>query len=408
MKTLRLLFVFGLALITSLMFVQCSDDDDDTGPDLTPSTTELLVAKFTAAPAFDGEIDALWDNARKLEGTTSVPSGLGSRNTYYNEPDIGEEDLDIYEAFEGESQDFTIRAGYFGEDIYFLVEWEDADDSKDRESWYFDDDAKLWKGQHKYANSPGDKYYEDKFAFLFPIGTVDGFTTSTCFAVCHSSGGVITTPKDKHTRHYTTTPGEVVDMWHWKRVRSAYGEQIDDQRIVYVDDSGEQGKSGSNGRGGDEGSSGYSGNSQTLNNGTDDVKVPKYVIPDQTDYYWIGQNDIDNGTAKLITAVDADGVLTYNGGTIDPADGGYEEGTGAKRIPSVTTKEFEGNRGDIAVKAVYTGSGWVCEVRRKLNTNDPEDAVFDITAELPFGFATFDNAAIAHAIKPNLLMKFEQ
>ena len=57
---------------------------------------------------------------------------------------------------------------------------------------------------------------------------------------------------------------------------------------------------------------------------------------------------------------------------------------------------------------MHTGTGWVAEFTRKLNTNDPWDVVFDPAAELPFGLAIFDNAAIAHAIKPNLNMKFEQ
>ncbi len=145
-----------------------------------------------------------------------------------------------------------------------------------------------------------------------------------------------------------------------------------------------------------------------MNNGNADVSVPKYVVPNQTDYYWISIDDIDNGTAKLITAVDADGVLTYDGGTINPADGDYEQGTGAKRLPSIITKAFTLGRADINIEAVYTGSGWICEFTRKLNTNDADDVVFETTEELPFGLAIFNNAAIAHGIKPNLTMKFEQ
>lgn len=211
--------------------------------------------------------------------------------------------------------------------------------------------------------------------------------------------------KDKHSRHYLTVDGQKVDMWHWKRVRGTYAGQVDDQMMNYASPTG----SSANGRHGDgTGEGGYSGNSQTLNNGTADVNVPLYVIPEQTNYWWIDIDQIADGTAKMITAVEANGVLTYSGGTIDPADGGYEQGTGAKRIPSVTTKPFTLGRGDISIEAVYTGTGWVCEFTRKLNTGDTDDVVFDITKELDFGLAIFNNAAIAHAIKPNLKMKFEQ
>ncbi len=192
---------------------------------------------------------------------------------------------------------------------------------------------------------------------------------------------------------------------HWKRVRGTYAGQVDDQMMTYAEATG----SSANGRHGDSsGEGGYSNNSQELDNGNGLVKVPKYVVPDATDYYWISIDDIDNGTAKMITAVDADGVLTYDGGTINPADGGYEQGTGVNRFPSVITKAFTLGRGDISIEAVYTGSGWVCEFTRKLNTNDEDDVVFDPTAELPFGLAIFNNSAIAHGIKPNLTMKFEQ
>lgn len=95
--------------------------------------------------------------------------------------------------------------------------------------------------------------------------------------------------------------------------------------------------------------------------------------------------------------------------TLDPnGDAGFNKSTGNKRVPSVVTSDFTGGRADISIKAVHTGSGWVAEVQRKLNTGDVDDVIFDKTAELPFGFAIFDNAAIAHGIKTNLTLKFVQ
>ncbi len=49
------------------------------------------------------------------------------------------------------------------------------------------------------------------------------------------------------------------------------------------------------------------------------VDVPKYVIPGRTNYDWIMNSEVTAGTAKLITAVDATGVLTLSDATtIDP------------------------------------------------------------------------------------------
>ena len=402
------IYLPAILLFGAMLSITSCTKDDDGGetppPDPGESTTELLVKKFDAAPVMDGTIDEMWGTAQKLVGTTEVPN-LAARGTYLNSDGEGvEEALGLFDPYTGEKQDFTMRSGYSGSDIFFLLEWVDGDDSKDRQSWYFDPADNLWKGQHKYANAANDKYYEDKFAFLFPIGEVSGFDASTCYATCHQNL-TLENPKDKHTRHYLTTDGQKIDMWHWKRVRGTYSGQVDDQMMTYAEPTG----SSANGRHGDAtGEGGYSGNSQTLNNGDVDVSVPLYIIPNKTDYYWISKDDIDNGTAKLITAVDVDGKLTYDGGVIDPSTGGYEHATGTKRFPSVTTKPFTLGRGDISITAVHTGSGWICEFTRKMNTNDEDDVIFDVSKELAFGLAIFNNAAIAHAIKPNLTMKFEQ
>lgn len=403
-----------LALATlsgAILFnTSCSNDDEPDPPtppvDPGTSTTELKVAKFTAAPDMDGVVDDMWGTAQTLVGTTTVPD-LAPRDTYLNSDGEGiEEGLGLFDPYSGEENDFTLRAGYYGDEIYFLMEWVDGDDSKDRQSWYFDPEDKLWKGEHKYANTSDDKFYEDKFAFLFPIGEVSGFSSSTCYATCHQAS-TIATPKDKHTRHYLTTPGQKIDMWHWKRVRGTYIGQVDDQKMGFV---APPYTSGSNGRAGDAtGVGGYAGNSQTLFNGVTDVSVPAYIVPNGTDYYWISQDDL-GGTAKEVIAVDSMGVLTYEGGgQISPLiEGGYEQGTGNKRFPSVITSEFTEGRGDISISYTYTGSGWICEFNRKLNTGDEDDVIFNIAEELDFGLAIFDNAAIAHGIKPNLKMTFVQ
>lgn len=395
-------FINFLAIALVAIFSFNCDSDDSEVVDPGTSSSELLVAQFASAPTLDGTIDEVWATAQKLESSAVVPN-LGARKTHLNSDGEGvEEELGLFAPYDGEEEKFTMRSGISGDEIFFLIEWDDADDSKDRQSWYFNSESKKWQGEHKYANSSDDKFYEDKFAFLFPIGEVEGFSTASCYATCHTVSE-ITSAKDKHTRHYLKGVDEKVDMWHWKRVRGTYNDKVDDQKMVY-DDPAEG--SGANGRGGDpEGGAGYANNSQTLSNGVAEVSVPKYVVPGGTDYYWIAEDD---AAAKLVTAVDENGVLSYEGGTIDPSEGGYEQGTGVNRIPSVITSAFTGNRADISVKAIHTGSGWIAELSRKLNTGDEYDVVFDPAVELPFGFAIFNNAAIAHAIKPGLTMKFEQ
>lgn len=71
---------------------------------------------------------------------------------------------------------------------------------------------------------------------------------------------------------------------------------------------------------------------------------------------------------------------------------------------------FNGSRGDITAIGVYTGSSWILEFKRKLSTGDTTGADVDFSslADFPFGIATFNNAAIAHATKAFLTLKFEQ
>ena len=202
--------------------------------------------------------------------------------------------------------------------------------------------------------------------------------------------------------------GQAIDMWHWKRVRTEPWHQVDDQKIIPITDIANPTatEKADGGRGSDASTvGGVSDNVQTI--GT--VKVPKYVIPGRTGYYWIMQSEIDNGTAKLITAVDANGILTYVGGTIDPAAGGYEAGTGTKRFPSVYNKgALDGSRGDITSFAKHTGTGWVIEISRAMTTSDVLlDVQYDIAKTYKFGFAIFENSAIGHGIKPDLKLSFK-
>jgi hypothetical protein len=397
---------FVIAAFAAFAF-SCSNDNE-TPPVVGESTTELLVKNFTAAPILDGTVDEMWSTAQTLVGTATVPDAGSRAGADLNGDGSTPKPVGVFDPYTGESNDFNLRAGVNGDMIYFLLEWDDTEDSFDRQSWYFDATTSLWKGEHKYANTDDDKFYEDKFAFLWAATEVEGFAATTCYATCHQ-GLALVNPTDKTARHYLNNAGEVVDMWHWKRVRCAVEPTIlDDQQMVYKANTGD---SDVNGRTGDAGTAGYHNNKQTLQlDGTGaDVSVPLYVIPDNTDYGYITKAQIDAGTAKLVTAVATDGTLTYTTGTIDPvADASYGQATGTKRFPSVWIENFTGSKADVALVAVHNATtGWTAEFSRKLNTGNADDVVFDITKDFPFGLAIFNNAAIAHQIKTNLLLKWE-
>ncbi|MCF8246985.1 MAG: hypothetical protein K9J37_18795 [Saprospiraceae bacterium] len=389
--------IFSIMGVT-MYFGSCTHDDQDLDefiPEATINDTELLSKKVTTAPTVDGTIDAVWDSAKKLIGTATVP-------------DPGQ---DVFKGYVGDSYNFTMRSLYDTENIYLLVEWNDKDNSQDRETWFFDSEAKRWEEESRWPtfNASGQMtrqaFYEDKLAILWNVNnSVADWDKTSCYATCHTG----LSAADGLARHYTNAADEKIDMWHWKSVREGVWGVMDDQ---YQDNTTP------NGRKSDPKISGsYTDNNQSLaiTGTTDMVKVPKYFIPGREYYYWITKTEIDNGTAKLITAVDAEGRLTYDGGVIDPnVDGGYlQDGSisGPKGIPSIYTERVTGNRGDITAKFQYTGSGWILEIQRKLNTGDAEnvDINFADLSDQYFGIGIMDNAAIAHAIKANLLLKFEK
>jgi hypothetical protein len=237
--------------------------------------------------------------------------------------------------------------------------------------------------------------------------SVSGWNSATCYKSCHTG----LSASDGYARHRTNNASERIDMWHWKGVRTGPNNQMDDQFQYDVYPNGRTND--------DKISGGDVTNSQNLiitnSSPAITVAVPKYVIPGRTNYNWILTAETTNGTAKIITAVDANGVFTLNDGTtIDPnTDVAYQRsgaGVGSKVIPLIYTSPFAGSRGDITAKAIYTGTGWIVEYSRALKTADTkkQDVDFSGLKDQYFGFAIFENATIAHAIKPNLILKFKK
>lgn len=393
MNSRKLIVAFGIfAMIYMLAeLAGCTHKDDIT--DILPvPSLELIAKKISTPPVIDGQIDGIWEQAQRVTVIAEVPD---PGNLVFN-------------GFVGNSYMVSLRAAYDNDNIYFLAEWNDLSKSLNRQPWYFDPANQKWKQESgaptfdQFGSMTRKPFYEDKFGMLFNINnSVKDWKTLTCYASCHTS----LSSAAGLARHYTNGPNERIDMWHWKAVRTAINEQFDDQ---YQDDTFP------NGRKSDASvSGGYSNNVKTLNNGVEDVSVPKYFIPGQKNYYWITQSEIDAGIAKEITAVDVSGVLTYAGGTIDPnADTEFQRAgatTGSKCIPSIYTSPFVGSRGDISAVGSHTGTGWILEFKRPLNTGDPNavDVDFSSLQDQAFGVAIFDNAQIAHAIKTGITLKFE-
>ncbi|HVX50939.1 MAG TPA: ethylbenzene dehydrogenase-related protein [Chitinophagaceae bacterium] len=434
-------YIIVALLVSSLtLFMYCTKNDQVVTAPVT-STNELLSYKTTTAPAIDGVADAVWGNAVKLNITPTVPYPGNNLFTGYN----------------GEQYPATLQSMYDDQYVYFLAQWADATNSVNVSTWYFDPLTQRWAQEPTSrqfdvnGNMTRDGHGEDKLAMLWNIDfSTPNFVTQTCYASCHvftpytdfSVTPAVEKSNAGNGNHYTNGASEKIDMWWAHLSRDVIFNQMDDD---YQDWAGGPqvtnlvGGSG-NGRHVDgitvSGSSakwpyspvytvtdpqGATNNRQTLKlDGTgDNVTVPAWIIPGASNYYYILATDtLAGGKAVKITGVSSTGVLSWDGGSLDPnADANYQRsgdavygGDGVKCFPSYIASPLIGSRADITCSAVYTGTGWIVEYKRKLKTGDvlKQDVDFSSLQDQQFGVAIWNQSNNQHGIAPNLVLKFQK
>ena len=417
----------------------------------TPATSSLTLVsgKTGSAPTIDGIIDPAWANAPKLQVTAQVP-----------DPGNG-----TFAGYIGLSYNVTLQSLYDANFVYFLVQWNDPDQSLLNTPIAYEPATQTWVRQASNytfdinGNITSIPFNEDKFGFQWNIAnSIALFPSLSCYATCHintaaqsinAAGTLVTTTPSAGGNHYTNGPEEKADLWHIHLMQDqAYGFADDD----YIDWSG--GQINTNGRHSDgvlitsttAGVPTYSKvpgsvtNTQTLKvNGTGaSVTVPAWVVKGQSNAYALLTPNITVGIAAaalpgvtagdgttaalLVTGVNTAGVLTLSDGTlIDPTAGtGYNittdangniTGVGPNAIPGLIMQKYQGGRGDIPFKAIYNNGGWVLELKRALTTADvavKQDVDFSPLTDVNFGIAVFNKANTAHAIMPGLTLHFQK
>ena len=304
----------------------------------------LVSKKVAAAPALDGSLDAAWKSAPPL--TVKV---VGGKN------------------LPGGTTDVTIRSVHAADSVYFMYQYKDATQSFQRSPWQKQADGS-WK-KLKDANDKGgdnNQYYEDKFAVLWNIST-PAFEQRGCMTACHTGEG------KPYGNKYTANPGERLDMWHFKSVRTGSVGQTDDQ---YVDATRYDAEKNPNAGRKTEPKTGGG----YVDNMTDDKKGPKFALKGNKPAppYWI---------------VDAEK---------EPFDDSkYKAGD---EVPGIIVAPFTGDRGDVTTTMVWKDGVWTVVMSRKLVTGSEYDVQFtDLKKEYAFGVAVFDNAQVRHAYGTGVL-----
>ena len=419
--------------------VSCTKDNQVLDVPVVNSSTDLISIKTNTVPALDGNIDAVWENATKLEVSPTVP-----------DPGNG-----LFTGYSGQSYPVTLRSLYDDQYIYFLAEVKD--DAKNFKSapWYFEPSTSRWlkEPNAKTFNSSGvltrEGFGIDQFAMLWNIdNSTPKFVSQTCYASCHLFTPYmdysVTPPVMKANasgNHYTNGASEKIDMWWAHPSRGLVYGNMDDEYQDWAGGPGVTNLVGGSGNGRHfddlvvsgasttwpnapvytaDATQGSVNNTQNLKlDGTGPtVAVPLWIIPNVATEVIRIEDTLAGGAARKVTGVSTTGILTYNGGIIDPSVGTDYQRTGdpvtgataAKSFPSVIISPVKNGRADISISAVYTGTGWIYEYKRLLKTADvlKQDIDFSSLQDQPFGVAFFNGSNYQHGIKPNLLLKFKK
>ena len=435
----KYIWVTATIMLAIGYFVSCTKDDQVLDVPVALNGTELFSEKTATAPTLDGNIDAMWANAAKLSVSTVVPDPGNNMFTGYS----------------GTAYPVTLRSMYDDQYIYFLAEVPDAEKNLKGASWYFNPTTKLWAQEPsaKTFDASGvltrDGFGIDQFAMLWNIdNSTPKFASQSCYASCHMftpyldySVAPPVMKANTSGNHYTNGASEKIDMWWAHPARGLAFGNMDDEYQDWAGGPGVTNLVGGSGNGRHfddlvvsgasatwpyaptytaDATQGSANNRQNLKlDGTGaTVSVPMWVIPNSAADYLKVADTLAGGAAVKITAVSSLGVLTYATGTIDPNVGTDYQRTGhaatgptaAKGFPSVILSPVINGRADIAMTAVYTGTGWIYEYKRKLKTADvlKQDVDFTSLQDQFFGVAYFNKSNYQHGIKPNLVLKFKK
>ncbi|EKD96835.1 MAG: hypothetical protein ACD_23C01232G0001, partial [uncultured bacterium] len=337
------LFTVSAVTLATLALLGCQSVQDKASPD-------SLVATFTStAPDLAaGAADPVWAKARPLSAALTGGVNFGAKPGAKGESTV------------------TLKAAYTADMLYMLVQYKDPTNSVQRFPYQKQADGS-WKKLVDPKDKGGDDnmYYEDKWAMLWPTNaaTAQQFDKEGCAMACHEGQ---TKP---FGNKYTNLPGQLLDMWHMKGVRTGPWGLVHDQ---YTDDTRYDPKTASNaGRKGDPGPSEYTG--INLVNGK-----PQFMGRD-------GKAANAGGTYYI-----------KKGNEVAFDDSKFKAGDEVASI--IINSQAGTDAGDVKTANSYANGMHTSVISRKLVTGSKFDVQFsDMSARYGFGFAAFDNAQVRHA-----------
>jgi len=350
-----------------------------------PALVALVAVVATAAAVFQG--DSLAVRTLEIERTATAPKLDGASS----DPAWGPAQPVVIKTMRGqnlpnESVSVTVRAVHDGDTAYFLFEWPDTTRSQKHLPLRKTD--KGWQVvQTDFARSDEDAYYEDKFAVMLSDTSRFGALKSTHLGkrpLSDKPG-----PAGGRGLHYTED-GSLLDVWHWKSVRTGPLHQIDDN--FFGPPLAPPEKAGA------RYTAGYSKDPKTgggfamnWERFDEDTVVPRWLPKDPAVLNRLGAVDLDPGAGDpgewwlpedLLVAYTPEQDAKFPVGTVMPS--------------VVITQPFEGDRGDVTAVAKSEKGRWSLETARKLDTGSEFDV--PIRDDVFLWVAVFDHTQTRHSL----------
>ncbi len=242
----------------------------------------------------------------------------------------------------------TLMALYDQQYLYILASWSDPTESVGKDIWAFT--GKNW-------TVSGD---EDRFAIFWNIDdSISGFNIAGCAMLCHGD------------RMHTNAPGEKGDLWQWKAGRTNPVGYAEDQ---WIDNTVVEGYSHLSKeaalRSDSVGSILEALSGGSVRNSNEAENAPLYYKPKGKENFLLWEEVEKGGVVKITNET-------------------FEEGF---TVPGYFLRRPRGSRDDIDAKGMWRDGKWTLEFRRKLQTEHPDDAQFDVSRTYRFGIAVMDNS----------------
>lgn len=318
----------------------------------------LVAVKAASAPNLESlDKDPAWAKAKplkiELSGGVNFAGGQGATNA-------------------------TLKAVYTKDMLYMLIQYKDPTDSRRRGPFQKQADG-TWKKLADPENKGGDDnvYYEDKWAFIWPIGdSIKGFDKNGCAAMCHEGQG------KPYGNKYTAAEGQLGDIWHLKGSRTVPWGFVDDQ---YVDHTRYDAKESPN-----------AGRKSDPGNPEGDY-TPIKVVDGKPEFMGRDGKAANEGGTYYIKRGDE---VAFDDSRFKARD----------EVASYIANELKGDRADIKVVQRWADGVQTSVISRKLVTGSKFDVQFDkLNKRYAFGFAAFDNAQVRHAtVDDPLFMTFKK